>query len=929
MKNLRRAASLILLHGLCGISFTGGAAIVSWEDRFALPPADTRILKIIHNWPDQPGAQDLIISRVATQGFGGVVCNVSFDQYLESEAKWQAFTRAVKAAKQAGDALWLYDERGYPSGNAGGITLRGHPEWEARGLLAATAESEGGPVVLALPPGRLVLAAAFPASGGNIDLAKSVNLGKYIRDGRLDWEAPAGRWRVLALTEDRLYEGTHAEGNLHAKMPYLNLLMPEPTARFVDVTYGGYAKHLGNDLGRYFMATFTDEPSLMSLFLKPMPYRPLPWAENLPREFRKRRGYALEASNLPALVLDAGSAGARIRYDFWLTVGELVSENFFGQIQTRCRQLGVPSGGHLLLEESIAGHVGLYGDFFRCIRRLDAPSIDCLTSLPWEVPWFSARLLSSAAELEGRPLVMSETSDHSQRYRPAGDSRPKRTVTEPEIRGTCNRLNVAGVNCITSYYSFQDLSDEQLRRLNEWVGRCCTALRGGYQVADIAMLYPAESLWAKFIPSRHWTREASAAARIEGLYGAAGESLFNSRRDFTLVDSRALTEAKVESGVLVHGRLRWRVLVLPGADTLPIAAWENLARFVRQGGLVIALGALPANSESEFPSPRVQTLANEIFGESRLEAAGVREPQSRANAKGGAGIFLPFGLDALLPRVLDGLLQADVTVSDARWPLRVTHRRIENREVYYVINDSDKPWTGELGFATAGTGERWNPATGRLEENLAASAARLTLDPYGAAFFRFAAAKPSSRRPLAPAALPSLSLRTLPVTEPSAPHGEFVRSELTPDAAHAGSGSRAWQAAAVLTKAKVDTHLFTQFHYSQPLDLGNADCLAIETWVPSGQTTPNQILVIIHQEGGGDFLAETGRSLAAPGWDRTFIALNRFKLAGWSQGADGVLDTRRVGDIRVGWGGYLGGEGEKVQFSVASPQVGVVLQNDK
>jgi hypothetical protein len=133
----------------------------------------------------------------------------------------------------------------------------------------------------------------------------------------------------------------------------------------------------------------------------------------------------------------------------------------------------------------------------------------------------------------------------------------------------------------------------------------------------------------------------------------------------------------------------------------------------------------------------------------------------------------------------------------------------------------------------------------------------------------------------------------------------------------------------VLTKSKVDTHLFTQFHYPQPLDISDADCLAVETWVPDGQSTPNQILVIIHEEGGGDFLAETGRSLAAPGWDHTFVALNRFKLAGWSQDADGVLDLRKVADIRIGWGGYLGAEGEKVQFSVASPQVGVVLQNGK
>ncbi len=101
-----------------------------------------------------------------------MVCNVSFDQYLESDAKWSAFARAVNEAKKAGLALWLYDERGYPSGNAGGITLRDHPEWEARGLLVADTETQGGPVTLELPPGKLVLAGAFAVRDGNIDMTR-------------------------------------------------------------------------------------------------------------------------------------------------------------------------------------------------------------------------------------------------------------------------------------------------------------------------------------------------------------------------------------------------------------------------------------------------------------------------------------------------------------------------------------------------------------------------------------------------------------------------------------------------------------------------------------------------------------------------------------------------------------------------------------
>jgi hypothetical protein len=929
-KHLHPALLVSLILGLSAVALPNRTALGSWEDRFAQPPADARILKIIHNWPDQPNAQDGLIRRLRAQGFGGVVCNVSFDQYLESDTKWLAFARAVKEAKKAGFAMWLYDERGYPSGNAGGITLRDHPEWEARGLLIADTESQGGPVTLELPPGKLVLAGAFAVHDNNIDIAKRMDLTAQVRDGRLTWQAPVGRWRVMAITEDRLYEGTHADGNLHAKIPYINLLMSEPTARFiVDVTYGGYAKHLGNDLGRYFMATFTDEPSLMSLFLRRMPYRPLPWASNLPTEFKKRRGYPLDAAILPALAVDAGSAGLKIRYDFWLTVGELVSENYFGQIQTRCRQYGIPSGGHLLAEEGIVGHVPLYGDFFRCIRRLDAPSIDCLTSVPAEVPWFIARLLSSAAELEGRSLVMSETSDHGQRYRPAGDRRPRRVVTEAEIRGTCNRLIVAGVNCITSYYSFAELSDEQLCRINEWVGRCCTALRGGHQVTDIAVLYPTESLWTRFIPSRHWSREAAAAARIENLYRAAAESLFAVQRDFTFIDSRGLREATVESSALVHGQLRWRVVVLPGVDTVPLASWENLAGFIRQGGAVIALGALPTNSESEFPSGRVQELAKEIFGEGLTGSSATHEPQSYVNSAGGVGIYLPLGLESLLPLALDGLLEPDVEVSEAKSPVRVTHRRLDNHEVYFVINDSANPWTGQVNFAATGTGERWNPATGQRAEKLTANAAQVSLEPYAATIFRFTSAKPSRRGTITSGGLSNLVLEPVAAAEPTMGHGEFVRAELAPDASHSRASSPAWRAAAVLTKGQVDTHLFLQFHYSQSLDLSDADCLAIETWVPEGQSTPSQILVILHEEGGGDFIAETGRSLAASGRERTFVTLSRFQLAGWSKDADGVLDPKRVGDIRIGWGGYFGAKDEEVEFSVALPQIGTVTRNEK
>ncbi|HOF47248.1 MAG: hypothetical protein KA191_03475 [Verrucomicrobia bacterium] len=885
-------------------------------ERFVQPPAQTRILKIIHGWPDEPGRQDDLIGRLQNQGFGGVVCNVAFENYLESEAKWAAFTRAVEAARQAGMALWLYDEKGYPSANAGGLVLRDHPEWEARGLLAKDAETGAGPATLELPPGRLFLAAAYPVRDGDVDFDGRVDLSAHVRDGRVSWTAPEGRWRLLGVTEAPLYEGTHADGNLWRKMPYPNLLEAAPTARFLELTHARYAKEMGPDLGRHFVATFTDEPSLMSLFLRRMPYRPLPWSTGLSAEFRKRHGYALEDA-IPSLLVGAGPRVERHRHDFWQTVGELVAENFFGQIQDWCRRHGVQSGGHLLAEEGLTAHVALYGDFFACLRRLDAPGIDCLTSLPPEVPWHIARLAGSAAELDRRPFVMCETSDHGQVYRPAGDARAKRVVTEAEIRGTCNRLFTGGVNVITSYYSFTGMDDAALRRLNEWVGRCATLLAGGHQVADVAVVYPIESLWTRFIPAEHWANASPGANRIEHLYRNALESLFASRRDLTVIDSRTLIEARVLEGELAHNALRWQVVVLPGIDTLPEAAWDRLDDFMRQGGTVIALGARPANTESEFPDRRIRAWGERAFGETG------DGPIARTAVGRGTGVFLSAGIEALLPRVLDQIIEPDLAVPNPRAPLRLTHRRVDGHEVYFVINDSPVPWQGAIECRASGAAEQWDPATGQRSVWPGKTATELVLPPYGATFLRFDG-PPLPARKLNPGVSPSMTFKELPAAQAAVARGEFVRETMSADSEATRPGRPGWRVEGTLTRSDVDTFLFVRLPFEDSLDLSAADLLEIESWVPEGQHTPTQLLVILHERGGGDFLASTPRSLSAAGYDRCYLPLDRLQLAGWSSDNDATLDRRRIDEIRVGWGGYVGREGERIEFSLRMPRAGAI-----
>jgi len=877
-------------------------------ERFREPAGSVRILKLVHGWPAGEAAERDLLDTLHEQGFGGVATNVAWgDDYLHNGPAWDQLRRVVAQAREKAMALWLYDEKGYPSGTAGGQVLEGHPEWEPSGLLVATATAEG-PVTLKVPPGTPVLTAAFPAGQGPEGLLR---LDGATADGELRWTPPPGRWQVVAITRDRLYEGTHAAMNVYRHQPYVDLMAREATDRFLELTHEAYARELGSDLGKTFRATFTDEPSLMSAFLSPMPYGVLPWSARLPAEFARRRGYELQPE-LAALVVANTARARQVRYDFRQTVTELVREGFTLPIRDWCRAHGLPSGGHLLWEEGLRMHVPFYGDLFACLRDLDAPGIDCLTSLPAQVPWSIARLASSVAELQEGTLTMCETSDHAQRYRPPGDARPAQEVSLAEIRGTINRLVVGGINTITSYYSFAGLSRDGLVGLNLYVGRCCTALRGGYQVADIAVVYPVQSIWPHCDPSPHQATRNPTAQRIEQAYNGALGALFAAGRDATIIDSQALAASVVEGDELVHGRLRWKVLVLPGVETLPTASWERLEAFHRAGGTIVSLALKPANSDREFPAPGVVQAAQGWFGDDS-------GPVVHRGPGAGTGVFLPPGMESLLPDLLDRILEPDVRVP-AGGPLRVTHRRIEDHEVYFVINDSPAPFRGRVVLAADGAGEAWLPETGESRA-LAGPEVDLDLDSYAGIVLRWGAARERRRLTAASTAAAAETHVVLAPAEITQTPGEHVAAEpqVTTTLADGRSG---WRAVGTLRRSDVDTFLFLRLRFGQPVDASQADFVVVDMEVPAGQTVGASAYLFVMEADGGEFLAPLGFGLNEPGLHRVWLPWDRLAPVPWCKAGDGVLDRTRLVELRLGWGGYLGREGERLEFAVAAPSLG-------
>ena len=101
--------------------------------KFKNPPREYGIYPIIHG--DMENWRELLPYHKEC-GFAGVAANPKWDNaYPHNQAAWDRFAEGCRAYAAEGMKLWLYDEKGYPSGTAGGAVLDKYPELEALELM--------------------------------------------------------------------------------------------------------------------------------------------------------------------------------------------------------------------------------------------------------------------------------------------------------------------------------------------------------------------------------------------------------------------------------------------------------------------------------------------------------------------------------------------------------------------------------------------------------------------------------------------------------------------------------------------------------------------------------------------------------------------------------------------------------------------------
>lgn len=125
---------------------------------------------------------------------------------------------------------------------------------------------------------------------------------------------------------------------------------------------------------------------------------------------------------------------------------------------------------------------------------------------------------------------------------------------------------------------------------------------------------------------------------------------------------------------------------------------------------------------------------------------------------------------------------------------------------------------------------------------------------------------------------------------------------------------------ALLIEARIkgagDAWVFPIFNLPAEIDLSKYKGLEIWSYVEAGKERNTQLQVQLIEEDGGTYILLPARSLRESGWRRDVLLLDFAQPTPWGPDPDGKLDLSKVRRIMIGWGGYSGRIGERLDFRI-------------
>ena len=605
---------------------------------------------------------------VEVDGYGG--CAIlpfggGFRPDYLSDDYFRLYGAAVNKARSLGARMSIYDEYGFPSGSMGAINGSGvttfknnHPDYTIKRLDKIEYRVGSGTTFdrqLNLS-GKLMSLVAW-----NTNTKEIIPLRDYYDEStnHLTWTAPNGSgWRVMLC--QCVIDGD----------PNVDYLSPEAVSLFVEDTHATYYQHFADDFGGTIVSTFFDEPTM---------YRAQGhmWTNDFNEKFEGRYGFSPETL-YPALWYDIGEGTARARNLLFGLHSALYSEGFMKTIGDWAAEHNILATGHQDQEE-IANPTCVAGDLMLDGKYLTMPGIDKSGGGRPTEDYY--KVVSSSAQNWDKTFVMSET------YGAMGN------ISVEQLYQIAIEQYTKGINHLIPHavwYNDRDVTflpelswrnplyNAELPQFNAFLSRLNYVLaRPGRHVADVAVLYPIQTLYAghRFDGPKGYYE---GGVEVEGTdYPRISHYLTDDLGiDFTylhpevLDDRCSVSDGKLNMNNPVNHE-HFSVVLLPGVKVISLSNLRKIEEAWEQGVKVV------------FTTQYPQQASDEASGDEEVQAIVSR----MLNAKENKAYFLPTPSAASLAEIMNECLPyRDVAFSEGTHPFNYIHKVIDGHDVFLFGN---------------------------------------------------------------------------------------------------------------------------------------------------------------------------------------------------------------------------------------------------
>ena len=477
------------------------------------------------------------------------------------------------------------------------------------------------------------------------ELVTGEDITSQLTEGKLQLEVPQGSYVLYYVVKLTGYMAV-INGAPGAAGPVLNHYHQQAVEDYLNRVSEIISGKIG-PMGDHIRAMFCDSMELEGAN----------WNDDLPDEFKKRRGYDL-MPYLPLVLKKVGHMGnpleeeygtsfspeveaqlKRIDLDYYKTRLELFKERFLQTFDQWCQQNGVKS------------RMQAYGRGMHPVEasmEIDIP--ECETWLRGgigeEYPdrglrgrayTMSNKYVASGAVLAGKNIVSCEEITNTSNVFMA-------TLEEIKIAG--DQSNLSGVNHSIlhgfnysppeapypgwirygTWFNEKNPWWPYFRQWSDYKARLSYLLQNAIPRANVGILPALKDLWWKYGPQR----DPFPSHQYPDYHHNLWEAVHQNGGGCDYLSEMIIQQSEMNQGRLSYADRSYELLLLPAIETIEPATMRKLAEFAEGGGKMIFIGPIPHRSpayqDSEAQDAEVKQIMDKLLAEYPQQVIRVDEP---------------------------------------------------------------------------------------------------------------------------------------------------------------------------------------------------------------------------------------------------------------------------------------------------------------